>query len=116
MNNIKLAIYMFLIKKMDEIVKNGIEIYQIIEDKGKHPHYTSAEAYEIYFDGNEIIEDTALSGSPSCWNHYETPIESWEDVIEFIIQKYIETEEDFDDNIEVKWNRELEEILKEIKR
>lgn len=89
----------FLSDNMDKIVKEGMTITDVIEDKMAHPHYHSRNIFSLYYDEKRksLMSVLSCSGSPSCWNHYEMPVISYRDLAEEIIERIEEAKEYEDD-------------------
>lgn len=99
----------FLSNNMDEIIRNGLVISDVIEDKMAHPHYHKRDIFSLYYDEKkeELMSVLSCSGSPSCWNHYEMPVISYRDLAEEILERieeaktYQDDERNFVEYIEV---------------
>ena len=85
----------FLSNNMEEIVKNGLVVSDVIEDKMAHPHYYARNIFSLYYDEKreELMSVLSCSGSPSCWNHYEMPVVSYYDLASEIIERIEEAKE-----------------------
>ena len=89
----------FLSNNMGKIMKEGLVISDVIEDKMAHPHYYARNIFSLYYDEKkeELMSVLSCSGSPSCWNHYEMPVISYKDLAEEIIERIEEAKTYQDD-------------------
>jgi hypothetical protein len=89
----------FLSNNMGKIMKEGLVISDVIEDKMAHPHYSARNIFSLYYDEKkkELMSVLSCSGSPSCWNHYEMPVISYRDLAEEIIER-IEEAKDYEND------------------
>lgn len=90
-----LDVVRFLSNNMEKIIREGIVITDVIEDKMAHPHYYARNIFSLYYDDKkeQLMSVLSCSGSPSCWNHYEMPVINYHDLAEEIIERIEEAKE-----------------------
>jgi len=110
-----LSIVSWLCENMEEIIKNGVEIFDVIEEPMAHPHYHSREVFTIEYDKEKgVVSDLALSGSPSAWNHYINPVYSYIELAKEISSRIEEIENiDVDMDYKVHINESLKEKIED---
>lgn len=69
--NKEIQIIMWFIHNIKQFIEyDRTDLIDVVEGVGEHPHYRSREIISIVNDGEDIVERTACSGSPSCWDTY----------------------------------------------
>ena len=107
-----LKIIQWISNNMEEIVKNGIIITDVIEE----PNYQSRTTYVLEYGEDDygvicIVADMGLSGSPSAWNHYRE-VMTFQELAEDIFCRILEAEDAiYDGNYKVFIREDLLEMI-----
>ena len=111
-----LKIMNWISNNMEEIVKNGIVITDVIEEP--MDSYQSRTTYVLEYGEDDygvigIVADMGLSGSPSAWNHYRE-VMTFQELAEDIFCRILEAEDAiYDEDYKVFIREDLLEIINE---
>lgn len=110
-----LKIVNWISQNIDEIIKNGIVITDVIEEP-TNQNYQSRTTYVLEYGEDDygvigVVADMGLSGSPSAWNHYRE-VMTFQELAEDIFCRILEAEDAiYDEDYKVFIREDLLEII-----
>ena len=112
-----LKIIQWISNNVDEIIKSGIVITDVIEEQ-MNQNYQSRTTYVLEYGEDDygvigIVADMGLSGSPSAWNHYRE-VMTFQELAEDIFCRILEAEDAiYDEDYKVFIREDLLKIINE---